>query len=59
MTEALVRNIEHFVDSEGSDLIVFEKGQRKDDVTQRCLRAYFLSTGRCEAAPVSRELIRP
>src|SRR5271156_6175700 len=34
MTEAFVRNIEQFLVSGGVDLITFEKGQRKDDVTQ-------------------------
>src|SRR5215468_7318553 len=34
MTEAFVRNIEQFVASRGIDLITFEKGKRKDDVTQ-------------------------
>jgi hypothetical protein len=38
MTEAFVRNIERFVASEGVVLITFEKGQRKDDVTQGYLR---------------------
>jgi hypothetical protein len=33
MTEALVRDIEKFVTSEGVDLMTFAKGQRKDDVT--------------------------
>src|SRR5262249_23361816 len=40
MTEAFVRNIEQFVGSEGIDLIAFEKGQRKDDVTQAYLRKF-------------------
>src|SRR5262249_11122938 len=34
MTETFVRNIEQFVASRGIDLITFEKGKRKDDVTQ-------------------------
>src|SRR5215831_21214506 len=34
MTEAFVRNIEQFVAGEGLDLITFEKGRRKDDITQ-------------------------
>jgi hypothetical protein len=38
MTEAFVRNIERFVAGEGIDLITFEKGKRKDDVTQTYLR---------------------
>ena len=40
MTEAFVRNIEQFVAREGVDLIAFEKGQRKDDVTQAYLRKF-------------------
>src|SRR5215831_17184629 len=32
MTEAFVRNIDAFVNTEGVDLVTFEKGQRKDDV---------------------------
>src|SRR4029450_5296845 len=45
MTEAFVRNIEQFVMSEGVDLIAFEKGQRKDDVTQRYMRKFKKSEG--------------
>jgi hypothetical protein len=40
MTEAFVRNIEQFVAAEGIDLIAFEKGQRKDDITQAYLRKF-------------------
>ena len=40
MTEAFVRNIEQFVTSEEVDLVTFEKGQRKDDVTQRYVRKF-------------------
>src|SRR5262249_33938244 len=40
MTEAFVGNIEQFVAREGIDLIAFEKGQRKDDVTQAYLRKF-------------------
>ena len=40
MTEAFVRNIEQFVAREGVDLIAFEKGQRKDDVTQKYVRKF-------------------
>jgi len=45
MTEAFVRNIEHFVGSEGIDLVAFEKGQRKDEATQRYLRRFTKSEG--------------
>src|SRR5215468_6356526 len=45
MTEAFVRNIEEFVASEGTDLITFEKGQRKDDVTQVYLRKFKKNEG--------------
>jgi hypothetical protein len=45
MTEAFVRNIEHFVCNEGVDLVAFEKGQRKDEVTQRFLRRFRKSEG--------------
>ena len=45
MTEAFVRNIEHFIGSEGIDLVAFEKGQRKDEVTQRYLRRFRKSEG--------------
>jgi hypothetical protein len=34
MTEAFVRNIADLVSREGIDLVTFEKGQRKDAVTQ-------------------------
>src|SRR5499427_9919235 len=45
MTEAFVRNIEQFVAGEGVDLITFEKGQRKDDITQKYLRKSKKSEG--------------
>jgi hypothetical protein len=45
MTEAFVRNVEKFVASEGIDLITFEKGQRKDDVTQAYLRKFKKTEG--------------
>src|SRR5262245_41237107 len=45
MTGAFVRNIEQFVAAEGIDLIAFEKGQRKDDVTQRYLRKFRKAEG--------------
>jgi hypothetical protein len=37
MTDAFVHNIKRFVATEGIDFIAFDKGQRKDNVTQ----AYF------------------
>src|ERR1700693_3803567 len=40
MSEAFIRNIEQFVDDEAIDLVSFEKRERKDDVTQRCLRSF-------------------
>ncbi|MBO0718232.1 MAG: hypothetical protein J2P55_12960 [Rhizobiales bacterium] len=45
MTEAFVHNIEQFVASEGVDLIAFEKGQRKDDVTQKYMRKFKKNEG--------------
>jgi hypothetical protein len=45
MTEAFVRNIEQFVDSEVIDLITFEKGKRKDAITQAYLRKFKKSEG--------------
>jgi hypothetical protein len=44
MTEAFVRNIDQFVNDEGIDLVAFQKGQRKDDVTQKYLRRFALAT---------------
>src|SRR5262247_4073818 len=45
MTEAFVHNIEQFVAGEGVDLITFEKGQRKDDITQKYLGKFKKSEG--------------
>ena len=45
MSEAFVHNIEQFVAGEGVDLITFEKGQRKDDVTQTYLQKFKKSEG--------------
>jgi hypothetical protein len=45
MTEAFVRSIEQFVSAEGIDLVTFEKGQRKDDITQKYLRSFRKSEG--------------
>jgi hypothetical protein len=40
MSAAFVRNIEEFVAQQGIDLVSFEKGQRKDDITQKYLRQF-------------------
>jgi len=40
MSERFVDAIERFVDTEGVDLVTFEKGQRKDDVAQQYLAAF-------------------
>lgn len=40
MSERFVGAIERFVDTEGIDLVTFEKGQRKDDVAQQYLAAF-------------------
>jgi len=40
ITEAFVTRIKDFTESNGLPLIDFEKGQRKDDVTQRLLRDF-------------------
>src|SRR5262249_13266384 len=45
MTEAFVRNIEQFVAGRGIDLITFEKGKRKDDVTQIYLSKFTRTEG--------------
>ena len=45
MTEAFVHNIEQFVANEDVDLVIFEKGQRKDDVTQKYLRKFKKNEG--------------
>jgi hypothetical protein len=45
MTEAFVRKIEQFVDDKRIDLVAFEKGQRKDDVTQKYLRRFRKTEG--------------
>jgi len=45
MTEAFVRNIEDLVNREGIDLVTFEKGQRKDDVTQGYVQRFAKSEG--------------
>ena len=45
MTEAFVRNIDQFVIDEGVDLVAFQKGQRKDEVTQKYLRRFTESEG--------------
>jgi hypothetical protein len=40
MTEAFVRKIDEFIAQQSIDLVSFEKGQRKDDVTQQYLRRF-------------------
>src|SRR5262250_1662860 len=45
MTEAFIHNIEQFAAGEGVDLITFEKGQRKDDITQKYLRKFKKNEG--------------
>ena len=40
MTEAFVRNVDQFVSDEGIDLVTFQKGQRKDDITQNYVRNF-------------------
>ena len=37
MSQRFVEAIERFVETQGIDLVTFEKGQRKDDVAQRYL----------------------
>jgi hypothetical protein len=45
MTETFVRKIEQFIAQQGIDLVSFEKGQRKDDVTQKYLRQFQATEG--------------
>src|SRR6266852_4972788 len=40
MSKRFVDAIERFVHTEGSDLVTFEKGQRKDDVAQQYIAAF-------------------
>src|SRR5712691_4088533 len=40
MSERFVKAIERFVDTEGLDLVTFEKGQRKDDVAHEYLARF-------------------
>ena len=40
MTQRFVDAIERFVETEGLDLVTFEKGQRKDDVAQEYLASF-------------------
>jgi hypothetical protein len=40
MSEGFVKGIDRFAETEGVDLITFEKGQRKDDVAQQYLAAF-------------------
>jgi hypothetical protein len=39
-TEGFIRNIERFVYDEGVDLVTFQKGQRKDEITQKYVRKF-------------------
>jgi hypothetical protein len=45
MTDAFVRNIEHFVEREGVDMVAFDRKQRKDDVTQQYLQRFKKTEG--------------
>ena len=45
MTDAFVRNVEQFVAAEDLDLIVFQKNQRKDEVTQKRIRKFKKNEG--------------
>src|SRR5262249_24173426 len=45
MTDAFVGNIEQFVAAEDLDLIVFQKNQRKDEVTQKRIRKFKKNEG--------------
>ncbi len=45
MSRAFVRSIERFADQEGVPLIRFERGQRKDEVAQRCLEDFHAEEG--------------
>src|ERR1700687_3794681 len=40
MGQQFVEAIERFVETEGIDLVTFEKGQRKDDVAQQYLATF-------------------
>src|SRR6266516_7717838 len=40
MSQQFVEAIERFVTTQGIDLVTFEKGQRKDDVTQQYLATF-------------------
>src|SRR5258708_7633823 len=45
MSQHFVEAIEHFVKTEGVDLITFEKGQRKDDIAQTYLATFTREEG--------------
>ncbi len=49
MSERFVKAIERFTDTEGIDLVSFEKGQRKDDVAQE-YRAKLRATKACSSS---------
>ncbi len=40
MSERFVKAIERFVETDGLDVVTFEKGQRKDDVAQSYLAVF-------------------
>ena len=40
LSERFVKAIEHFVETEGLDLVTFDKGQRKDDVAHEYLASF-------------------
>ena len=63
MTEAFVRNIDRFVNDEGVDLVAFQKGQRKDDVTQKYVRKFtrregVLYVGKAQEEPIAYTITR-
>lgn len=45
ISRAFVERIDEFVAQEGLDLVVFRKGERKDDITQRYLREFDAEEG--------------
>ena len=52
MSQQFVDAIERFVDTEGVDLVTFEKGQRKDDVAQQYLAAGFVDEFELHVVPI-------
>lgn len=45
MTEAFVKQIEHFVESERLDVVAFDRGERKDDIARRYLASFEYDEG--------------